>query len=574
MMTKINEVDLSENGLNPNNLLMLLLPFWTPLTPPMGICTLKSYLEPYGYHVRTADGNTNPKLWELNRKYFDTLKEFIPVDKQGNFYNIGYNVLRNHLMAYINNRDQEKHIELVKILVRTHYYCDITSKQVDVLDEILKSFYSILKMYILDLLEQEKPRYLGISVFSGTLAPSLFAFQVAKEKYPDMKTVMGGGVFADQLTMGSPDFDYLVEKTPYIDKFMVGEGYNIWLKYLRGELPEQQKVYSIKDINSEVVDIACRILPDHSDVNVEYYPYLSATGSKSCPFHCSFCNVSKFWGEYRQKEPKQTVSEMLDSYKKDKAQLFFMTDSLLNPIIDNLSYEFRKSNTRLYWDGYLRAAEPVCNIDNTLLWRRGGFYRARMGVESGSQHVLDLMGKKITPELSMRAISSLAYAGIKTTVYIVIGHPGETEEDFQKTLDMIENIKDDIWEAECNPFLFFYTGQANSDDWSNKRKLLYPEWAREILISQTWIYDGEPSREVVYDRVFRFVEHCNKLGIPNPYTLQETYAADERWKKLHRNAVPSVVELEDRDKYIDDTEHVQKLLLAKQNDDIEEDFDF
>lgn len=574
MMARLDKVNLHGSDLDPNKVLLVILPFWTPLTPPMGISSLKRFIENYGYKVRTADGNIEPRLWELNKKYFDTMKEFIPESNRGNFYNIGYNVLRNHLMAYINKKDEAKHQELVKILIRTHYYSEIDSRQVNILDEILKTFYSILEKYILDLLELEKPLYFGISVFSGTLAPSLFAFRLAKEKYPEIKTVMGGGIFADQLAMGSPDLDYLVERAPYIDKYMVGEGYYLWLKYLRGELPESKKVLSIKDINSEIVDLTYKIIPDHSDLNIEYYPYLSATGSKSCPFHCSFCNVSKYWGEYRRKETKQTVDEMLETYKQNKSQLFFMTDSLLNPIIDQLSDDFKKSGICLYWDGYLRVSEEVTNTDNTLHWRRGGFYRARMGIESGSQHVLNLMGKKITPEMSKRAISALAYAGIKTTVYIVIGHPGETEEDFKQTLDMIEELKDDIWEAECNPFLFFYSGQANSDEWANKRRLLYPEWSREILISQTWIIDDEPSREVMYDRVFRFNEHCKKIGIPNPYTLQETYDADERWKRLHKNAVPSVIEFKDREAYIDDTNKVCKLLLAHGNKELDDDFNF
>ena len=96
----------------------------------------------------------------------------------------------------------------------------------------------------------------------------------------------------------------------------------------------------------------------------------------------------------------------------------------------------------------------------------------------------------------------------------------------------------------------------NSREWlkNNKGILLYPEWAKELLITQTWVLDEEPSREVAYNRVNTFVAHCKKLGIPNPYSLKDVYNADERWKKLHKNAVPSVVELKNKDIYVDKNE--------------------
>jgi len=59
---------------------------------------------------------------------------------------------------------------------------------------------------------------------------------------------------------------------------------------------------------------------------------------------------------------------------------------------------------------------------------------------------------------------------------------------------------------------------------------------------ETWVLDTPPSREETYKRLNRFVDHCKKLGIPNPYTLREIYEADERWKKLHPNAVPSLMD--------------------------------
>lgn len=158
-----------------------------------------------------------------------------------------------------------------------------------------------------------------------------------------------------------------------------------------------------------------------------------------------------------------------------------------------------QSGKCFYWDGFLRADKHVCDPANTLLWRRGGFYRAKLGVESGSLKILEKMGKKITLQQIKDAVSSLAYAGIKTTTFWVIGHPGETEEDFHMTLE----------------------------------------------------------------RVNRFIRHCRKLGIPNPYLLDDIHDADQRWKKLYKNAVPALMDLRDKKNHLHESKQIKELSLAE-----------
>lgn len=252
------------------------------------------------------------------------------------------------------------------------------------------------------------------------------------------------------------------------------------------------------------------------------------------------------WGKYRRKQADQVAEELKTLSERHNFQLFLMGDSLLNPIITQLADECVRRELPVYWDGYLRAEKPVCKPENALRWRRGGYYRARIGAESGSPRVLELMNKQITVEQIKAAVSSLASAGIKTTTYWVIGYPGETEEDFQQTLDLIAELKDDLYEADCNPFAYFWKGQVNSGDWGERhnRRLLYPDWARQSLITQTWILGCQPDRAEIFSRLNRFVAHCRRVGIPNPYSLREIYAADQRWQKLHPNAVPSVLAFE------------------------------
>jgi len=525
-------------------ILLMLLPYWAPLIPPLGISCLKSYLAPQGYAVRTIDANMEPQLWEMHHIYLQVLEKGIPVEKQGNLYMTGYDVFMNHLSAHLHFTDEAEYLELMSAVVAENFFIVPEAGLIGRLNDVAAEFFRRLEIYLEGVLAEERPDIFGLSVYSVSLAASLFAFKYVKSKMPHVKTVMGGGVFADQLAVDAPDFQGFLEKTPYIDHVFVGEGEQLFLKWLQGDLP-QQRVYTLNDINRRLVDLSTLDNPDFSDFDVKKYTQAAGFGSRSCPFQCSFCSETVQWGAYRKKGAVQLVRELCDLSDRYGNRLFLLGDSLVNPMVDQLAREFIKSGREIYWDGYLRADAPVCDPVNTMLWRKGGYYRARLGIESGSQHVLDLMNKKITPDQIMDALAALAGAGIKTTTYWVIGHPGEREEDFLETLDLIEECRDDIYEVDWHPFYFFPTGQVNSKSWREENGIreLYPPSARDLLLTRTWVLDTPPSRAEVFDRMCRFGKHCKDLGIPNPYSLRDIHHADQRWSRLHNNAVPPLTAL-------------------------------
>jgi radical SAM superfamily enzyme YgiQ (UPF0313 family) len=373
---------------------------------------------------------------------------------------------------------------------------------------------------------------------------------------------MGGAVFAQLLTPGTANFDSFLEKTKgIIDHFIIGEGENLFLKLLDGEFSPAQRVLTLADIGNQTLDLSTAPLPDFSDFNIEYYPDMASYTSRSCPFQCKFCTETVYWGNYRKKTVTQIINELHTLYQEHGIQMFLLSDSLLNPVIDDLAREFLARDYPIYWDGYLRVGRETLDPEKAYLWRRGGYYRARIGVESGSQKVLEAMNKRIPLEDIAATIINLGNAGIKVTTYFIMGFPGETEDDFQKTLDFIEALKDNIYEAECNPFGFYPEAQVSSAEWQKNATVLplYPESARDMLMLQSWIVDVAPHREEIYRRVSRFVEHCARLGIPNPYSIYDIYRADERWKKLHANAVPSLVEFKNKEVSITEARQVKKL---------------
>lgn len=529
--------------------LLLLLPFWDPLVPPLGLASLKSYLQQNGnYKVFAYDANIEDDFRDIYDRYFGGLKEFIPTEKSMLLYNMGHEVLKNHTMAYINRTDEPDEIYrgLIYEIVYKTFYTYITEEQFLHLENIVALFVKRMKAYLFNYIELHKPDVFGLSVYSGSLPISLFAFRLVKERYPEMMTVMGGAVFSNELKPGSPNHHKILHETPYIDKIIEGEGEILLLQLLNGELPEDKKFFSKKDILNKSVDLNSTSLPDFEDIDMDSYITVSSSTGRSCPFECSFCSETVFWGRYTKRNSNTIISEMQKLHKKYGKQLIFMCDSILNPVMDSLSEALMEVDDPIYFDGYFRIDRKSQDIQNTLKWRRAGYYRARIGVESGSEAVLNLMHKKISIEQIKGAIMNLATAGIKTTAMFVVGHPGETEENFQETLMLIEDLQDYIYEADCNPFQFYYSGQVDSDAWEAqfKRMPLYSEKYDKLIFSKTWTLDVYPVREIAYERANRFAMFVKKLGIQNPYKLEDIKRADERWAMLHKNAVPSMLDIQ------------------------------
>ena len=249
------------------------MPYMAPLCPPMGVSCLKSYLGKHGYNVTTVDMMAHLEIKETAYKYLDTLKTFIPLFNQGFYFNVGIDALKNHFMAYINYTDKKKYIELVKQVVYKNYYVHINDNQVLELHQVVEDLFAKIRKHLLYLLDREKPTIVGISVYRGTMASSLFAFRLIKEKYPHIKTVMGGAIFSQELIKDTPNFNLFIEKTPYIDKIVIGEGEILFLKLLRGELAENKRVYTTEDINDEIIDLNSIDLPDFSDFDLSISAY-------------------------------------------------------------------------------------------------------------------------------------------------------------------------------------------------------------------------------------------------------------------------------------------------------------
>lgn len=554
---------------------LTIFPYWDPMIPPMGITSLKEFLQKYDYVVTTEDLIVKKECMDFYTEYFRILSKNIPLEKQGNFRNIGHDVLQNQLMAHFNFTIRQNYIDLTTDLIYKHYYHTVANICVEDLINLMDKFYEMLLKYFLKRVEEEAPDIIGASLFKCTVPVTLFIFKNVREKFPHIKLLAGGGTFNESHSPDSPSFDRLLKYSEnFVDHFFLGQGELLFLQYLKGELSKSQRVYTKDDIGGRILGFNEQLIPDFSDLNLNVYPCMPATSSASCIYNCSFCVAKKVNGEYRKKDSKLVVEQMTELYKLHGHQLFFMTDSLINPVITNLAKEFINADVPLYYDAYFKVDDQSADINNTLLWRRGGLYRVRLGTESGSQKILDEMDKLITPNQIRSTVKALAYAGIKVTTYWVIGHPGETEEDFQATLDLIEELKNDIYQAECNYFLYHYSKQGSAHEWAKDRMPLFDEKYDDMLIFKYWTLNRYPLREETFNRVHRFEAHCRKLEIPNPYSLNDYYIADKRWMALHKNSAPPLMLFKEFGEIIDECRDIEEVDCAEASNGYDDNFAF
>jgi radical SAM superfamily enzyme YgiQ (UPF0313 family) len=523
-------------------ILLLLPPFWPPLIPPMGLATLKARLRSEGFtSVITIDLNAADALRLHQRRYFEILRSCVPAGKRGVLGKMGHEVLENHLLIWRAGGGAPSVVQRAMAeVLELSFYIQPAQAVVRDLSAVVERFYVDLDRHLSVLYDDCRPDVLGVSVPGlSTLAPALTAFASFKRRSPQGLTILGGSIFLTGLAE-SPDFDGFLASASDVDHVVVGDGGDELIAILKGTAPER-KVHLAVPPGDRPGGASRTPDPDYTDFHLARYPYLGTEQTISCPFMCGFCNLPRYQGTYRKRPAELMADELHALHGRYGTQLIYMADSLLNPVIGDLTAELARRSPPVYIDGFLRVHTSLCNEAAALRLRQGGLYRARMGVESGSQRVLDLMDKRTRVEQATGTVRALAAAGTKTTVYLVVGFPGETEEDFQQTLDWITELQNDVWQVDARPFTYWYTGQCHDDAWAPLRRPLYTEETAKLMVVHNWVLECPPSREEIYRRMNRTVEHCASLGIPDPHEIREHYQADLRWQRLHANAVPPLM---------------------------------
>jgi len=184
-----------------------------------------------------------------------------------------------------------------------------------------------------------------------------------------------------------------------------------------------------------------------------------------CNNFCSYCIVPYVRGRERSREPEEIIKEIRELVADGVVEIMLLGQNvnsygknLENPItfaqllkqVDEIEglerIRFMTSHPKDLSDELIDVmahSKKVCR-------------QLHLPLQSGSSRLLGIMNRHYTKEsyLELAARIKKAMPDIALTTDIIVGFPGETEEDFQDTMDVVEKVQYDIYIQQT----YRYTG--------------------------------------------------------------------------------------------------------------------
>lgn len=196
-------------------------------------------------------------------------------------------------------------------------------------------------------------------------------------------------------------------------------------------------------------------MPDFSGLPIDLYKYkveenrfgptkkilvLPYAFGFGCINGCAFCPNS-YKPMYKYKNPETVVEELKFLKKKYKTNFFLFLNDNFNPTYEyatKLAKSFIEEGLNIYWLDCVNLR--FCDQKLIEILREAGAVEFVIGVESGSQKVLDYVNKGIEISKIKKLIEFSYSKGIWNIVDLIAGLPYETQEDIEATLKFVNEI--------------------------------------------------------------------------------------------------------------------------------------
>ena len=185
-----------------------------------------------------------------------------------------------------------------------------------------------------------------------------------------------------------------------------------------------------------------------------------------CDKFCTYCIVPYTRGTQRSRKHEDIVSEVeqlvkdgykevtllgqnVNAYGKDLYDNYNLADLLKD--VSDTGIERVRFVTSHPWDFTDSMVDIIASRDNIMPY-------IHLPLQSGSNKILKLMNRKYTSEEYLKLYNSIRdkVKDSSVTTDIIVGFPGETEEDFEETLKIVNECKFD------GAFTFAYSPRENT----------------------------------------------------------------------------------------------------------------
>jgi len=184
-----------------------------------------------------------------------------------------------------------------------------------------------------------------------------------------------------------------------------------------------------------------------------------------CDKFCTYCIVPYTRGKQRSRD-KDDILKEVEELVKDGYKEVILLGQNVNAYGKDLDSDYKMENlledvsktgiervrfmTSHPWDFTDKMIDVIAKYDNIMP-------SVHLPVQSGSSRILKLMGRKYTKEDYITLFDKLrSIPNMAISTDIIVGFPGETEEDFNETLELCEYCKYD------NAFTFIYSPRENT----------------------------------------------------------------------------------------------------------------
>ena len=378
---------------------------------------------------------------------------------------------------------------------------------------------------------------LGISVLTGKpIRDALRISRLVKEHYPNLPIVWGGwhpSLFPVE-TLAEPSIDVTVQAqgehtfAELVRRFETGDSIADipGIAYRDQGHPRQNPPASLVDMNE---------LPQHNYnlIPVERYyhlknnqqlDYISSTG---CFYRCSFCaDPFVFNRKWTGLDPVRIAQELEQLWERHRfSEVAFQDETFFtyrNRVIE-MAEEFIRRQVRFTWTATMRADQGARMSEKDWeLCARSGMRWLLIGVESGSQAMLDWMKKDITLEQVFIAAERCARYNVHAVFPVIVGFPGESDESVQESMNVAKKLR--AMHPNFNTNFFYFKPYPGSSITADAVKNGYrlpeslEEWADFDFVggsSGPWV-SREKYRTIERFKFYQRAAWGNTRGIRKP----------------------------------------------------------
>ena len=299
-----------------------------------------------------------------------------------------------------------------------------------------------------DFIKATHPDVLGLNSMTPIIDTTFATIELAR---PYVSKIIVGG---PHVSVWKKD---IFQQCSAIDYGVIGEGEQTIIELIR-KLENGISPISVPGVISEegegplrslISDLDAIPFPARDLLPLDKYRYPLAKNknvttlftSRGCPFNCIFCDKSVFGSRWRARSAANTLLEVDEIVTKFKIKSFIIYDDL---------FTLNKERVHEFCEGILNRGYKVdwkcesrvnlVDLETLRLMKRAGCSMIAYGVESGNQHGLDYLRKKIKIEETRRAFAMTHQAGIETMAYFIMGIPVESYEQELQTIKFAKEI--------------------------------------------------------------------------------------------------------------------------------------